>query len=118
MEIDESQVDFNLETIDADPRNKIQTYFENTRQDIEAQYDLYLLNCIKKLDATDRTEITHKKNRMLNIVNVAEHQCLSCKNERQFNRVSTQLRESNDKLMKVSNEFFYDDNNYKKGILI
>ena len=86
--------------------------------EVESEYDFYLLYTTKKLDVTDRTEIHQKKDRMLNIINIAEHQCLTCKNERQFNRVSCQLKDSNEKLMKVSNEFFYDDNNYKKGILI
>lgn len=125
-ELDTIHFDFNTK-FEVNPKNKIHDYFQKVRDEIEEHYDHYLFNGdrngnikMQKLDSTDRIEINYKKDKMLEILDQTEAQCLSNKNEKQFVRISNQLKDLQEKLLKVSNEFFYDDQTAtdKKGCLI
>jgi hypothetical protein len=126
MDLEENDVSFDLKTIELNPRDKIRLYYENLRNDIETHYEDYLFNGdrngnmkYKNLDATDRIEISYKKDKMIEIVDQVERQCLSSKSEKKFGQISNKLREVHDKMIKVSHGFFYDENFIdKKGHLI
>lgn len=125
-ELDTIHFDFNTK-FEVNPKTKIHDYFQKVRDEIEEHYDHYLFSGdrngntkIQKLDSTDRIEINYKKDKMIEILDQTEEQCLSNKSEKQFVRISNQLKDLQEKLMKVSNEFFFDDQNItdKKGSLI
>ena len=116
---DFDNLEFDLKTVEMDPVIKITNYFDKVRNEIEDHYDSYLFNGdrdgnirVQKLDSTDRIEINYKKDKMIQLLNSAEKHCLSSRSEKQFTRLTNQLRDLQDKLIKVSHQFFYDDQNY------
>jgi len=117
MDIDElNTIKFDFKTIEVNPKNKIRDYFQKVREEIEDHYDHYMFSGdingnikMQKLDSTDRIEISYKKDRMLELLELNENQCLANRSDKQFARISNQLKDLQEKLTKVSNEFFFDD---------
>ena len=110
MEFEEQDLNFDLSTVETNAKVQICNFFHNLRSELETHHDKGLYGSQTQLSSTDRLEISFKKDKFIEYLNVTERQCLNSKSEKQFIKISTRFAELNDKLVKVSHEFFFNDN--------